>query len=85
MVKLKVLLYFLIGAIISGIFSEVADVDNACALIIVALSYPILLLVLLAYIVFTIFFGIGVGIYVLFKNIFGMIKEKYKECTAQKK
>ena len=82
---MKLLLYLLIGAVISGIFSEVADVDNAIALIIVALSYPILLLVLLAYIVFTIFFGIGVGIYVLFKNIFEMIKEKYKECTAQKK
>lgn len=82
---MKLLLYLLIGAVISGIFSEVADVDNACALIIVALSYPIILLVLLVYIVFTIFFGIGVGIYVLFKNIFEMIKEKYKECTAQKK
>lgn len=82
---MKLLLYLLIGAVISGIFSEVADVDNAIALIIVALSYPILLLVLLVYIVFTIFFGIGVGIYVLFKNIFEMIKEKYKECTAQKK
>ena len=82
---MKLLLYLLIGAVISGIFSEVADVDNTIALIIVALSYPILLLVLLAYIVFTIFFGIGVGIYVLFKNIFEMIKEKYKECTAQKK
>ena len=85
MVKLKILLYLLIGAVISGIFSEVADVDNTIALIIVALSYPILLLVLLAYIVFTIFFGIGVGVSVLFKNIFEMIKEKYKECTAQKK
>ena len=85
MVKLKLLLYLLIGAVISGIFSEVADVDNTIALIIVALSYPIILLVLLAYTVFTIFFGIGVGIYVLFKNIFEMIKEKYKECTAQKK
>ena len=85
MVKLKVLLYFLIGAIISGIFSEVADVDNTIALIIVALSYPIILLVLLVYIVFTIFFGIGVGVSVLFKNIFRMIKEKYKKCTAQKK
>ena len=82
---MRLLLYLLIGAIISGIFSEVADVDNDCALIIVALSYPILLLVLLAYIVFTIFFGIGVGVSVLFKNIFEIIKEKYKECTAQKK
>lgn len=82
---MKLLLYFLIGAIISGIFSEVSGVDNACALIIVALSYPILLLVLLAYIVFTIFFGIGVGVSVLFKTIFRMIKEKYKECTAQKR
>ena len=82
---MKLLLYLLIGAIISGIFSEVADVDNAIALIIVALSYPILLLVLLVYIIFTIFFGIGVGVSVLFKNIFKMIKEKYKECTAQKK
>ena len=82
---MKLLLYLLIGAVISGIFSEVADVDNAIALIIVALSYPILLLIFLVYIVFTIFFGIGVGVSVLFKNIFKMIKEKYKECTAQKK
>lgn len=82
---MKLLLYLLIGAIISGIFSEVVDVDNTIALIIVALSYPIILLVLLVYIVFTIFFGIGVGVSVLFKNIFKMIKEKYKECTAQKK
>ena len=82
---MKLLLYLLIGAVISGIFSEVADVDNTIALIIVALSYPILLLVLLVYIVFTIFFGIGVGVSVLFKNIFEMIKEKYKECTAQRK
>ena len=82
---MKLLLYLLIGAVISGIFSEVADVDNTIALIIVALSYPILLLVLLVYIVFTIFFGIGVGVSVLFKTIFKMIKEKYKECTAQKR
>ena len=82
---MRLLLYLLIGAIISGIFSEVADVDNDCALIIVALSYPILLLVLLVYIVFTIFFGIGVGGSVLFKTIFKMIKEKYEECTVQKK
>ena len=82
---MKLLSYLLIGAIISGIFSEVAEVDNSIALIIVALSYPILLLVLLAYIVFTIFFGIGVGVSVLFKTIFRMIKEKYKECTAQKR
>ena len=82
---MKLLLYLLIGAVISGIFSEVADVDNDIALSIVALGYPILLLILLVYIVFTIFFGIGVGVSVLFKNIFEMIKEKYKECTAQKK
>ena len=82
---MNLLLYLLIGAIISGIFSEVADEDDAIALIIVALSYPILLLVLLAYIVFTIFFGIGVGVSVLFKKIFEIIKEKYEECTAQKK
>ena len=82
---MKLLLYLLIGAVISGIFSEVADVDNACALIIVAVSYPILLLVLLVYSIFTIFFGIGVGVSVLFKKIFEIIKEKYKKCTAQKK
>ena len=82
---MKLLLYLLIGAVISGIFSEVADVDNAIALIIVALSYPILLLVLLVYIIFTIFFGIGVGVSVLFKTTFKIIKEKYEECTAQQK